>query len=832
MLLAFTIFVRASVLYAIFFVIYGIFLFAIRPDPGIEAVSLLIVPAIGVWMVERNFAKRRRDRLVSSGAVAAAKEMQARQVDPPMRPVPALAPPSNVPVTSQSSHGSFSDKQPEISPRNLAALKAVEHAAAAAETSQPARNVHGWAGKRMSVTHAGRQLGGMIYVGSAPIIGRGYSSSKCKAFIDPSLKVATSGADRDGTSMNYWPSYTEILPICRAAYLDWLASGRNDATYNAGYMFLYFYGLERRFFIDQPGDEEKREILEEVIRLFGIYTGSGSAQRYLGQFIQVAQVALHDPRASEPTFSYRGFDLPLGLKMAIGAKLAQGETLSWDWALSWLICHPDHYLRTPATRCPEEFRALFRIVFEERFPQGLKVAKPRKALASSYEAASGEFSVKLQLDLDGAIIPDISGTRKPVEIAQEVAEEATEALEKFSRYIGRKPDGRGTIEAQALLPKALRNLFPSEDLLKLEAWARALLLEGGQILAVDLIERIEGAAPDKLSRGQLTGAADTLARVGVGLAPDPRNALRMPKIDEPLILFDLGDKVEKLEVVSPGYRQALLQLAMGAFVAQADGRVTGVERQALLTVASEAPNISEVERRELLANVDWLLLVPADLALLRRKLKDTGVETQASVRASLIAAAHADGAIQAEEVAGIEKIYKALGLDASLVYSDIHAGRATTGPVRVRAAEADAPGEMITPEAITPTRMLDASRIAAIRSDTARVNTVLGEIFSSDEGIDEASGAAESATLTGLDAASTALIRELIVAEKFSEQDYVAMCKRHGLLPDGALETINEWAFNTYDEALLDEYDGIEVSPEIAGAIKAEFDKENRNVQA
>ena len=235
----------------------------------------------------------------------------------------------------------------------------------------------------------------------------------------------------------------------------------------------------------------------------------------------------------------------------------------------------------------------------------------------------------------------------------------------------------------------------------------------------------------------------------MGLAPDPRNALRVPKLDEPLILFDLGEKVEKLEVVSPEYRLALLQLAMETFVAQADGRVTEAERQALLTQASETPDITEVERRELMANVEWLLLVPADLALLRRKLKDTSIEAQAAVRASLIAAAHADGAIQAEEVAGIEKIYNALGLDASLVYSDIHAGRATTGPVRVRAAEAEAPGEMIAPEAVAPRRMLDPSRIAAIRSDTARVNTVLGGIFSPEETIAEVSGATENATLVG-----------------------------------------------------------------------------------
>jgi len=32
-------------------------------------------------------------------------------------------------------------------------------------------------------------------------------------------------------------------------------------------MFLYFYGLERRFLIDRSSEDEKREILDEVLRL-------------------------------------------------------------------------------------------------------------------------------------------------------------------------------------------------------------------------------------------------------------------------------------------------------------------------------------------------------------------------------------------------------------------------------------------------------------------------------------------------------------------------------------------------------------------------------------
>ena len=69
--------------------------------------------------------------------------------------------------------------------------------------------------------------------------------------------------------------------------------------------------------------------------------------------------------------------------------------------------------------------------------------------------------------------------------------------------------------------------------------------------------------------------------------------------------------------------------------------------------------------------------------------------TAAALRATLVAAAHADGIIRSEEVAGMETLYKALGLDPALVYSDIHAGDVPGGPVPVKPATAGTPGEAI-----------------------------------------------------------------------------------------------------------------------------------------
>ena len=688
-----------------------------------------------------------------------------------------------------------------------------------------------WVPSSENVSIGGREIRGMVYVGTPPRLNDYGYRDKCRAYIDPSLSVARDGTDKVGNYLPYWPGYSEIPSQCRATYLDWLAGGRSDPSYDPGYMFLYFYGLERRFVLDHPSEAEKREILQEVRRLKDLYPDNGSVQRYLGEFIQLAQISLNDEAVHEPVFDYRGWDLPLSLKVAIGARVGRGDLLSADWVLSWLMCHPERRLRTPATRCVEEFRALFRLRFDERFPDGLKVNKPRKMLKPTYQAASSEFQGQLEPTVNGAKVPDISGLRKPVEIAQEIADEVMDDLDKLSRYLGRNPDGRGSVEALALLPQELWELFPSAELEKLKAWASDRVGSGGLIPVLDVVERLEGARPEKLSKRILTGAADALARIGYGFAPDPRFALRSPKLDEPVVVFELGEAVAQLEDVSDRYRAALIEAALGSFVAHADGQITESERKSLLAKATDVEGLSGQECRRLAANAEWMLAVAPDMSLLRRKLKDTGPEAMARVRSALVAAAHADGVIQSEEVAGIEKIYKALGLDPALVYSDLHTGDASDGPVRVRAAEPGAAGEAIPDEAPSGPPKLDAARIAAIQSDTARVSSVLGDIFDDTPDVPEDTEPDET-VLGGLDAKHSHLVKALIAQDHWTEDAFEDLCRAAGLLASGAIEDINEWAYDTYDEALLDEYNGYDVSPDVAAQLKEKFEKETPHVEA
>ena len=67
-----------------------------------------------------------------------------------------------------------------------------------------------WIGPEMSVTVAGRNIGGMIYL--APERRQSAWDQMSRPVIDPSLPIAGVGGEFSGESMSYWPSYGRIGP--------------------------------------------------------------------------------------------------------------------------------------------------------------------------------------------------------------------------------------------------------------------------------------------------------------------------------------------------------------------------------------------------------------------------------------------------------------------------------------------------------------------------------------------------------------------------------------------------------------------------------------------
>ena len=445
-----------------------------------------------------------------------------------------------------------------------------------------------------------------------------------------------------------------------------------------------------------------------------------------------------------------------------------------------------------------------------------------ETLRAQYQAASSEFEVSLE-EYIGAV-PDISRITQPLNASRALVEEATDSLDKYSRFLGRNPNGRGTIEAHILLPERLWHVFPSPDIDRLGEWAREVIDTGGLCPVETVVERLEGAVPENIGKRQLTDAADALARLSVGMAPDPRFALRSPKGGEPVVLFNLPDGVTRLEAVSDKYKSILVSVAIGSFVAQADESVSESEFNALTTAIDHDPDLPEGERSRLKANLRWMTEVRPDLSLLRRHLRNAPFETSHHMGQIALSIAASDGVISGREVAALERLYTALGLETGGIYSALHTLTSADDPLTVIPAAEGQPGFTIPPRP-DPERALslDADRVAAVMTNTARVSALLNEIFQEEEPEEEPAeehGQTENG-FGGLDHKHAAFLGELVSRPHWGEEEYRTLARQFRLLPEGAMETVNEWSHERFGDLLIEEDDGFLINSEVKDEILA-----------
>ena len=102
------------------------------------------------------------------------------------------------------------------------------------DTRTPPVTALKWVNCGETAVVAGRDIGGMVYLG--PDQRRGGSSSTWRPTIVPTLPVAASGPDISGDGMPYWPGYSDVSPSARAgavsprieAHISWLEQELGD----------------------------------------------------------------------------------------------------------------------------------------------------------------------------------------------------------------------------------------------------------------------------------------------------------------------------------------------------------------------------------------------------------------------------------------------------------------------------------------------------------------------------------------------------------------------------------------------------------------------------
>lgn len=691
---------------------------------------------------------------------------------------------------------------------------------------KPNRKLAVWYECGKSVTIKGFEIpGGLIYVGEALPDSYGYNNDAC--LINPKLQVASAESNKAQAELGYWPQYGQITPESRRSYLRWLAGGRSDPDVDIGYVFLFFYGLERRLFIDgqkgEVSEKERLEIVDEVMRLLKIYGDNRSFKGYASNFLAMEWILYRSEKLPRDYINFNDRYCYEPFQVLLAQYVSEAEPIPADIALQWIILHPEFGLRTPARRCAREFRELFIRRYTENFGDGF-IVKPNKTLLRlEYRAASPSIRGGLKLKVPD--LPNPFFLKAPLKSVSTVVEECTVALEPYSRYLGRKDNGPKSLAALALLPRELMNKAP--DAGKVKAALAQTCAKGPGIISIDsLFECIDEKVPFQIGKSQLESISLLVEGLGFGMAPDMRSHNIKPNADGRIVIFPNGHGLDFKP--SREFRVLSTILRLGSIVSQIDQDFSPAEESLLRSLIDNNQELSDTEKDSLLAFLYWCVREPQGTNGLKQRLTELNVAEKTAISRILISVAHADGRIDPREVKQLEKLYITLGLDKEQVANDIHALAATNGPVTVGHRDKETTFSIPKPPlapAVTGGFQLDQELIRIREEETRQVRGVLESIFvDQDEEIADANqipslATSTSSPLASLDEAHQNLFHRLQAQEIWDRPTLYEVCKELGLMVDGAMEVLNEWAFDNANAPLIEDGEPVYIDIDLAKEI-------------
>ncbi|MCL2825209.1 MAG: TerB family tellurite resistance protein, partial [Polyangiaceae bacterium] len=561
-----------------------------------------------------------------------------------------------------------------------------------------------------------------------------------------------------------------------------------------------------------------------------------------------------------------------GLDVALGRAARNAAPVPSNWALAWAVSQSS--LRMPARRCPVEFESLFHLQYRLAFGDGFVPEGRVQKQVFSYRPSSSTFGqAELTVPVDGLPSATDPGYCRIIDIVERCMTDLDPFSRWRGKHPDGPVTMDGLAFLPVGLVLTYPTAFPPEiqafrQLLE-SALARTDIATdiAPDIATVDskgVLSHWPMADLAKPTKAEAIQFAQVCERLGFGVEPDIRFGGASPLTGNSLVLFRLG--VDAPSEPSPEYKSAALVLLLMAAVIHADGVVTSEERTQMEAQAAYVSGLSSAEHVRIRAHAEWLLASPPSLTGLKKRLSALPATVRDDLADFLVAAATADGEVSPEEVTVIKRMFAMLGLDSASMYSRLHAAVAeiapsadapvrvsTGGPERLFAISEPPPVESpfdrsqtrtqepdtsarskpLSAQSATPSKpkrvtfALDMTAIQQKLAESARVAEILSGIFDDEAekpvalsapplpqsaGVPVSSSASSGETIWTLDAKHSSLLRALLGHDSWSRDAVEDLCASFNLLTDGALETINEAAFDAVGEPVIEGSDPLELN--------------------
>lgn len=676
------------------------------------------------------------------------------------------------------------------------------------------RGVLQWAGIGESISIGGFELRDPLtyWSGEAPSV----DEASC---IDRKLPVGKPKQETPG-SMGYWPSYARITPTQRANYLSWLSTNRTGPLDDIGYAFIFFYGLERRAFVD---GKDLDLIFSETSRLLATYTHSGSFNGYLSRFLGylTAKLGMDDAAGTRMQWLIQAPHAslkPENLSLLLAWYHKFSKPIPADLAMFIASQDARSSRSVVVDRVPEQFKALFATKYQARFGQGLLLKSGKSETVVQYRPANS--TLMYGSNIAPLRVPNILATSSQFKPLVEIWQECIEELRSFARKANSLSEVPSR-EAFEALPETLRAEADHPDREKWEALAEEFVDEAGVCLVpIERLATIQGIeCRPKLTAKQSQAIATTSHFVGFCIEPDARITGRTYGWSERVALFRPQDKPALPD--GTRYKAAAIMLELGMAIAAADGTIDQQEIAFIEKFMEEKFLLEPSENRRLLALLKVLMDQPSTVSAVGKRLQGVLAEEQReAVARFLVGVVAAKDALHKKEIAALKTAYKALGVDEDKLTSLLNNMRRADSElteVRIGGTEGKT-GEAIPPqpgvERPSDGLILNDELLRKIMAETAEVASILGAAMGEEEPAVEAPAAVVVTTpvatdqrFEGLQAKYQPVLAELLKQGSWPSADFEKLVRQHGLMPSGVIEALNEWSDECFGDFLIEEGD-------------------------
>jgi tellurite resistance protein len=655
--------------------------------------------------------------------------------------------------------------------------------------------------------------GGMVYLGH--VASNQAGSCVDPSLIDPTLPVADNANCHDDL-MGYWPSYSAVSPQARAAYLQWLSTGKSDPEAEIGYVFLYFYGLERRLFsfssLDPGTTPEVDTIRKEIERLAKIYGGSSSSfagySSSLLDYLEAKKKELPTLNSvSAPPPPRRGYNPPLRLRIGLGVHAQASKPLPSDWAFCCYLSNSPAAFDANLEEIGPLFYVLFSYLYKESFGEGVVLSS-----ASPKIQVSHRFGNLTLAGTNAFIIlpfPDSILDSESMNALRGVGNSALSAVRRYSGFCREFPDQTKSIAALGLLPPEIWPVDIRDAYNNFRSGPPKVLK----------FNELPGSPPAgvTLARSRMVLFTERLAAFGLGIEPDLRLGGPIPGLDDPIAIFSAAG-LEKRNTVSKHFNGAALLLQLASVVAASSEGFCEEEASLILGYLNSERELPANEQQRLAARLAIYRQYPPSTAGVKKQIAAVNGETREAIGNFLVEVALADGTVDPSEVRALEETFKVLGLERTGLYRKIHKAE-TNGP-----PSSEANRKVISDAGLAAPAnreiQFDSKRVAALRSESVRIAEILDKVFERSEEANSEIQAVGSKdeddrTLLGLDPEHADLLRVLLDRPRWSRTEVEQLCAGRNLMVDGAVERINEAGFTQFDVAVIEGDDPIDINQDL-----------------